>query len=847
MKNHLKLIILSVAVVLVAACGSRDLSKEEQAAMGVLERTLGYYPRNVIIEVTGPENDSTEYYSTEVKCGKLTVKASSTIAACRGFYDYVKANHYGMFTWTVNNIDLPLWFPKQELRKVTTPFVHRQYMNVCTFGYTMPYWKFETWEKELDWMALHGIDMPLSPIGSEAIYARVWRKLGLTEEEIGEFVTAPAHFPWFRMGNMSKLDGNLSQAYYDQTIELEHQLIDRMNELGMTPIYNAFAGFVPKGIKRVFPDAELIHTGWDDGEYYVSSFISPETELFQTIATEYIKEWEAEFGKGEFYLADSFNEMKVPFAKKGTQERFDQIASYGKHLYNSIASANPDATWVLQGWMFGYQRYIWDPESIRALFSQVPDDKMLLLDLSVDFNYDIWESEYTWNYAKGIYGKKWIYSTTPNFGGRTCPMGDIDFYLNGHLNALNSPNRGKLIGLGSAPEGVENNEVIYEAVYDAAWKQDSTDVREWLEDYTVARYGKYPETLKTYWEKMLASTYGMCSSRAVYRVQKQPIYLLGGRYDVTPAHFEGLESFIAAADELKKNEDYLTDLALNAGFYAFGKAELLASLIHRAYLCGETEKAAELQVRFEDLMLRADRFFESNPVTRLERWVDFARQWGVDEVEADKYEVDARRLITVWGPGHCADGLNDYACRMWSGLIRDYYLPRWKHFFESKKQGVPFDFDQWEYKFVEDQKGVSEVEPYEDLVAAAKQLVEDASDIAVSQDELPGWTSFEMKDDKTKIIHMIRPEDYTTLKALRFTWKKGEDDVLLKKVQINGAGWVRIVKDNIDQVIGESNPVVEVPLDIKGDEAWQFTYLHISLENTKKGGESNVVIEYVRK
>jgi hypothetical protein len=104
-----------------------------------------------------------------------------------------------------------------------------------------------------------------------------------------------------------------------------------------------------------------------------------------------------------------------------------------------------------------------------------------------------------------------------------------------------------------------------------------------------------------------------------------------------------------------------------------------------------------------------------------------------------------------------------------------------------------------------------------------------------------------MKDDKTKIIHMIRPEDYTTLKVLRFTWKKGEDDVLLKKVQINGAGWVRIVKDNIDQVIGESNPVVEVPLDIKGDEAWQFTYLHISLENTRKGGDSNVVIEYVRK
>ena len=847
MTKTAKILTFAAALLGMLVCWQHDLPAKDKAARGVITRTLGYNPRNVIIEVTGPLNDSTEYYSTQVRKGKLTVKASSTVAACRGFYDYVKENHYGVVTWTVNNIKLPRRLPDQELKTVVTPFIHRQYMNVCTFGYTMPYWKFDTWEKELDWMALHGIDMPLSPIGSEAIFARVWRKLGLTEEEIGDFVTAPAHFPWFRMGNMTKLDGHLSQAYYDQTIELEHQIIDRMTELGMTPIYNAFAGFVPEGIKRVFPDVNLIDSGWQDGPLYVSKFISPENEVFQLIAKEYIAEWEKEFGKGEFYLADSFNEMKVPFAKKGTQERFDQIASYGKHLYNSIASANPDATWVLQGWMFGYQRHIWDPESIRALFSEVPDEKLLLLDLSVDFNYDIWESEYTWNYAKGIYGKKWIYSTTPNFGGRTCPIGDIEFYLNGHLNALNSPDKGNLIGLGSAPEGVESNEVLYEAIYDAAWNFEKRDVMQWLEDYSLARYGEYPDALKTYWTKMLQSSYGMCSSRAEYRIQQQPIYLLGGRYNVTPTHFEGLEAFIAAADQLKDNEDYMKDLALNAGFYAFGKAELLASEIHRAYLCGDKERAAELEVRFEDLMLRADRFFESNPVTRLERWVEFARQWGVDEAEADKYEMDARRLITIWGPGHQHDGLNDYGCRMWSGVIRDYYLPRWKHFFEAKKNGVPFDFDQWEYKFSEEMKGVSSVQPYEDLVAAAQQLVADACDITTSQDELPGWTSFEMQDGKTRVIHMIRPEDYPTLKALRFVWKQGEDDVLLKKVQINGAGVARIIKDKIDAVIGKDNPVVEVPLDIKGDDTWQFIYLHIWLEQTTKGADSNVTIEYVRK
>ena len=146
MTKIFKILFLAAAVLGLSACCQQDLSEAEKAARGVLKRTLGYNPRNVIIEVTGPLNDSTEYYSTEVKSGRLTVKASSTVAACRGFYDYVKANHYGMVTWTVSNIDLPRRLPDQELKTVVTPFVHRQYMNVCTMGYTAPYWKFETWE-----------------------------------------------------------------------------------------------------------------------------------------------------------------------------------------------------------------------------------------------------------------------------------------------------------------------------------------------------------------------------------------------------------------------------------------------------------------------------------------------------------------------------------------------------------------------------------------------------------------------------------------------------------------------------------------------------------------------------
>lgn len=72
----------------------------------MIARTLGKKPSNVKLVVTGPMEGS-EYFSTEVKKGKLTVKGSSAVAVCRGFYDYVTSNHYGISTWTINNIVLP--------------------------------------------------------------------------------------------------------------------------------------------------------------------------------------------------------------------------------------------------------------------------------------------------------------------------------------------------------------------------------------------------------------------------------------------------------------------------------------------------------------------------------------------------------------------------------------------------------------------------------------------------------------------------------------------------------------------------------------------------------------------
>jgi len=49
---------------------------------------------------------------------------------------------------------------------------------------------------EIDWMALNGINLPLAFTGQEAIWESVYAKLGLSPEDIQEYISGPAFLAW---------------------------------------------------------------------------------------------------------------------------------------------------------------------------------------------------------------------------------------------------------------------------------------------------------------------------------------------------------------------------------------------------------------------------------------------------------------------------------------------------------------------------------------------------------------------------------------------------------------------------------------------------------------------------
>ncbi len=789
------------------ACMAWGQSAKE--AEKVIERFAG---REVPVKLSLSLNkeNGCDVYETSVRKGKLTVKGSSPVALCRGFYSYLKSQGAGINSWSGNRMELPTQLADAPASRVVSPFQHHYYFNVVTYGYTMPYWNWERWEKEIDWMALHGIDMPLALVGYEAIIARVWKKMGLTDEEINNYFVAPAHLPWMRMGNISGVDAPLNADWHEQQIALQHRILDRMRSLGMKPICMGFPGFVPQAFKRIYPDLKLIETHW--GGAFNNWMVSPQEELFHTIGCEFIKEWEKEFGKNGHYLVDSFNEMDVPFPEKGTKERYELVASYGNKVYSSIKDANPDAVWTMQGWMFGYQRHIWDYETLAALVSKVPDDKMLLLDLAVDYNRHFWRSQVNWEFYKGFYNKQWVYSVIPNMGGKTGMTGVLDFYANGHLDALASPLRGNLVAHGMAPEGIENNEVLYELVTDAGWSAQRIDLNDWLKSYSQNRYGGWSAQMDTYWDGLLKSVYGSFTDHPRYNWQFRPGLTTNGSIRLNNDFFRAIEAFVQAEGDWTKNPLYLTDVAELATLYLGGKAEWLVKAIDWQYETGNIARAEELEKDFIRLLEGMDALLSTHPTLRLERWIDFAHSHAVTPEQKAQYERNAKRIVTIWGPP-----VDDYSARVWSGLVRDYYLPRWQHYFASRKSGTPFAFADWEAKWV-NTPGMSEAKPSQDVVADARSLIAHAAYITPElfpqnrPDQLGKWS---LKPGESQTFTFTLSADRLgKLKGIRVSKQSGEVVVHSMVIVADGK---EVASSQAAKTIGKTQRSVAFPVSIGSD------------------------------
>jgi alpha-N-acetylglucosaminidase len=279
-------------------------------AHGVLTRLFGGRAAGIALNLTS-HTSARPWYAAGARGGKLSIRGDSGVALTRGAYAWLRQAGAAHVSWEGDRVALPARWTDGTSGRVESPFAHRAYLNPCTFGYTTPWWDWPRWRREIDWMAVHGIDMPLALEGQEFVWRALWREEGLTEAELAGYFSGPAFTPWQRMGNIEGYRAPLPAAWIDKKRDLQRQILGAMRALGMDPILPAFGGYVPKAFALKHREARIYKMPAGGG-FHETYWLDPGDPLFARLTARFLALYTESYGAGTYYLADSFNEMRPP-------------------------------------------------------------------------------------------------------------------------------------------------------------------------------------------------------------------------------------------------------------------------------------------------------------------------------------------------------------------------------------------------------------------------------------------------------------------------------------------------------------------------------------------------------
>lgn len=658
---------------------AQGLKANTEGAKGVISRLFPEHASEFILEEI-PQENGKDVFEIEARDGKIVIRGTDGVTLCSGLNWYLKYHCKLHASWCGDRLDLPTPLPAPKVKdRHVSPYKYRYSFNYCTFGYTMAFWDWKRWEQELDFMALNGINLPLSATGAECVLREVYRKLGVSDEDIGKFISGPSYLPWFFMGNLDGWGGPLPDAWYKKQEALQKKILARARSLGMKPVLPAFAGHVPEAIAKKFPKAKIQKMkSW--GGFPSTYVLDAGDPLFKRIGSLTMKETKKMFGTDHYYSADTFNEMHPPSLEP------EYLSGISAAVYQSMKDDDPEAIWVMQGWLFNDSK-LWTQPRINALLGGVPDDKMIILDL--------WATAKPhWSHTEAFGGKPWIWCMLHNWGGKQGMYGRMHRVGTNLPNALNNPASRNLVGIGSTNEGGEVNPVVFDQLYEMAWHNQPMDVHTWVENYAERRYGKANQAVKDAWHILIDEVYH-CDNNAQrgpvgsFLTMRPSMRSNGGSFVRAKIFYntrrvqEAFVKLLSASDELGDQDTYRHDIVdLGRQVMSDYSQKTLHPALLRAHQSKDPKAFDQAASNYLEAIKDVDKLLLSHQKFLAGHWIEMARNKATgNEKERKIYERNARNIITTWGNQN--NGLHDYAQRQYGGMMGDFNYNRWKIYFDS--------------------------------------------------------------------------------------------------------------------------------------------------------------------
>ncbi|WP_211746105.1 alpha-N-acetylglucosaminidase [Paenibacillus sp. Marseille-Q4541] len=646
----------------------------------LIQRKIGSVSENFKLELIGSA-EGYDIFELQSIDDSIVIRGSSESALASGFNWYLKHECHNHLSWCGSRLDLPAELPMLHSPiRHRSPYQLRYHLNYCTYSYSMPFWDWNRWEQELDFMSLNGINLMLTVTGLEEVWRRTLLRLGYTEEAVSDYICGPAFFAWQWMQNLTAWGGPLPLWWYDEQAELARKIRNRMNELGIKAVVQGFSGMVPRDFKKKFPESSPVDQGLWCG-FDRPLLLLPTDPKYTETASIYYEELHRLYG------TDIHHYSMDPFHEGGRADGLD-IAAYAREVERSLLEHDPEAVWVLQAWEGNPK-----PELIGA----IAQEHTLILDL--------WcESRPAWKETNAFQGHPWIWNMIQNYGGKNGLYGNLKIVAGDPLKAWKNPAAGQMSGIGLAMEGIGTNPVMYDLLTDMVWRESEPELEDWLAGYITRRYGKAPVSARKAWALLEKSVYNssvvqqgtseslLCARPALEIRNVSTWGPRGISYEPEMVR-EACRQLYQSYEICNTSEGYLYDLVdVTRQCLADLSREFHEQTI-KAFLTQDILEFDVQSSRFLKLLEDQDRLLQTREEFLLGPWLEAARTKGRTEEEKRLFEYNARTLITVWGPESSATVLKDYSHREWSGLLSSFYGPRWKMYFEALRKSMLTESD----------------------------------------------------------------------------------------------------------------------------------------------------------
>jgi len=601
-----------------------------------------------------------------------------------------------------------------------TLYRYRYALNENVDGYTSPYWDWPRWEREIDVLALSGINALVVERGADMVLYRTFRDFGYSDAEIRAWLTLPAHQNWQLMGNLCCFNGPISAALLHKRTASAQRILARLRELGITPVLPGFYGIVPGDFHHRFPGAHVIAQGEWAG-FTRPDWLDPRDPFFARLASSFYRHQRELFGDSLIYDMEVFQE--------GGNSGDVPVATAARAVQDALQAAHPGASWMMLAWEGNpRQELLAGVDRKRLLIIDIDHDRVPRDDRAADFQG-----------ASFLFGGIW------EFGGRTTLGANLD-NITARLQRLGRANR-NMAGTALFTEGMDTNPFAFDLFTEMAWRSAPLDLSRWTQDYAARRYGVADAHATRAWQVLLSTAYDIRIDAVVFNSERdagqeslfnaRPSLSAvkasnwspeAMRYDAT-AFRQALPELLKAAPRLHNGGYDLVDVARQV---LANESRVLLPQIKSAYEARQRVRFEALTQRWLNLMDLQDELLTTERAFLVGTWLKYVAPWADSAAEQARLTYDARSLLTTWGDRKARDDahLHDYGNRDWAGLTRDYYRLRWATYFhaldEELRTGRPAPPIDWFALGEAWNRGTQHYpdEPHGDPVQVARRVAE---------------------------------------------------------------------------------------------------------------------------